>query len=197
MSKENIKMISVFTIIIILALILIVTTNQTQAKENYLVEINIKNYGTLQLELYPKIAPKTVENFINLVNEEFYNGLTFHRIIEGFMIQGGDPKANGTGGSSKTIQGEFEINGFKNTLSHKRGVISMARSDDYNSASSQFFIMHKDNIGLDGWYAAFGKVIKGIEIIDKITQNTPVEDDNGTVLKNNQPIIEYIKIIDK
>lgn len=197
MTKENIKMISVFTIIIISVFLLIVTANQTQAKDNYIVEINIKNYGTLQLELYPKIAPKTVENFINLVNEEFYNGLTFHRIIDGFMIQGGDPKANGTGGSSKTIQGEFALNGFKNTLSHKRGVISMARSDDYNSASSQFFIMHKDNERLDGLYAAFGKVIKGIEIIDKIAQNTPVEDDNGTVLKSNQPIIEYIKIIDK
>ena len=142
------------------------------------------------------IAPITVANFAKLVNEGFYNGLTFHRIISGFMIQGGDPNGNGTGGSDENIKGEFAQNGLKNTLSHTRGVISMARSMAYNSASSQFFIMHKDYTGLDGAYAAFGKVISGIEIVDKICEDVKIEDDNGTVLKENQPVIEKIEMID-
>ena len=112
------------------------------------------------------------------------------------MIQGGDPKGNGTGGSKKTIKGEFSANGIDNKLSHVRGVISMARSEEYDSASSQFFIMHEDNIGLDGNYAAFGKVISGMEVVDKIAENTKVEDDNGTVLKKNQPVIESIRVIE-
>ena len=134
--------------------------------------------------------------FIKLANEGFYNGLTFHRIISGFMIQGGDPDGNGTGGSKEKIEGEFDLNGIKNNISHKRGVISMARAQSYNSASSQFFIMHKDAPSLDGSYAAFGHVTEGIEIVDAICKDTKVEDDNGTVLKVNQPKIKSIKVID-
>lgn len=159
-------------------------------------QIVIKNYGTISLELDADMAPITVENFANLVNEGFYDGLTFHRIISGFMIQGGDPEGNGLGGSDKEIKGEFSANGVKNTISHTRGVISMARAQSYNSASSQFFIMHEDAPYLDGSYAAFGHVTEGIEIVDKICEDTKVEDSNGTVLKENQPVIEKIVMID-
>ena len=159
-------------------------------------EIVVKNYGTIALELDADVAPITVENFANLVNEGFYNGLTFHRIISGFMIQGGDPLGNGTGGSSKTIKGEFASNGVKNSISHVRGTISMARSSMPNSASSQFFIVHQDSTFLDGQYAAFGTVTSGMEVVDKICAETAVEDDNGTVAKNNQPVIEKITMID-
>ena len=159
-------------------------------------EIVVKNYGTIALELDADVAPITVENFANLVNEGFYNGLTFHRIISGFMIQGGDPLGNGTGGSSKTIKGEFASNGVKNSISHVRGTISMARSSMPNSASSQFFIVHQDSTFLDGQYAAFGTVTSGMEVVNKICADTAVEDDNGTVAKNNQPVIEKITIID-
>lgn len=159
-------------------------------------KIVVKNYGTIALELDADVAPITVENFANLVNEGFYNGLTFHRIISGFMIQGGDPLGNGTGGSSKTIKGEFASNGVKNSISHVRGTISMARSSMPNSASSQFFIVHKDSTFLDGQYAAFGTVTSGMDVVDKICADTAVEDDNGTVAKNNQPVIEKITMID-
>ncbi len=159
-------------------------------------EIQIKDYGTIKLELDADTAPITVENFAKLVNEQFYDGLTFHRIISGFMIQGGDPKGNGLGGSDETIKGEFSENGVENNISHKRGVISMARSNDPDSASSQFFIVHQDSNYLDGQYAAFGKVTEGIEIVDKICENTEVIDRNGTVEKANQPVIESIKMID-
>lgn len=158
--------------------------------------IEVKNYGTIKLELDANTAPITVANFAKLVNEGFYNGLTFHRIIDGFMIQGGDPLGNGTGGSSERIKGEFKLNGVNNNISHLRGVISMARSSAYNSASSQFFIVHEDSTFLDAQYAAFGKVTEGIEIVDKICEDTQVEDNNGTVLKENQPIIEKITIDD-
>ena len=129
----------------------------------------MENGGKIELELYPEFAPETVKNFEALVNRGFYDGLTFHRVIPGFMIQGGDPLGNGMGGSDKNIKGEFAANGFKtNTLKHERGVISMARAFDPNSASSQFFIMHKNAPHLDGSYAAFGKVISGIEVVDEI-----------------------------
>ncbi len=159
-------------------------------------EIVVKNYGTIALELDADVAPITVENFANLVNEGFYNGLTFHRIISGFMIQGGDPLGNGTGGSSKTIKGEFASNGVKNSISHVRGTISMARSSMPNSASSQFFIVHQDSTFLDGQYAAFGTVTSGMDVVDKICEDTVVEDNNGTVAAKNQPIIEKITMID-
>ncbi|MCM0647953.1 peptidylprolyl isomerase [Clostridium swellfunianum] len=122
----------------------------------------------IKAELYPDIAPKTVDNFISLIQKNFYDGLIFHRVIPGFMIQGGDPNGNGTGNPGYSIPGEFTNNGFKNDLKHTRGVLSMARSKSPNSAGSQFFIMHKDYPGLDGEYASFGKVIEGIEIVDKI-----------------------------
>ena len=160
------------------------------------VNIEIRNYGTIELELDADVAPITVTNFIKLVDEGFYDGLTFHRIIDGFMIQGGDPNGNGTGGSSENIKGEFMLNGVDNRISHVRGTISMARATAYNSASSQFFIVHEDSTFLDGQYAGFGKVTKGIETVDKICEDTQVQDDNGTVLAKNQPIIEKITVID-
>lgn len=160
------------------------------------VEIEVKDYGTIKVELYADIAPITVTNFINLAQEGFYDGLTFHRIISGFMIQGGDPEGTGMGGSDKTIKGEFSSNGVENSLSHKRGVISMARSSDPDSASSQFFIMHQDGLYLDGEYAAFGEVTEGIEIVDKICEDTPVLDDNGTVESGKQPQIAKVEVID-
>ena len=134
-----------------------------------MVIIEMENGGKIELELYPEFAPETVKNFEALVSQGFYDGLTFHRVIPGFMIQGGDPLGNGMGGSEKKIKGEFRANGFKqNTLKHERGVLSMARAYDPNSASSQFFIMHKNAPHLDGQYAAFGKVVSGMEVVDEI-----------------------------
>ena len=130
--------------------------------------IDVNKFGTIEVELYKDIAPLSVDNFVKLAKKGFYNGLTFHRIIKGFMIQGGCPKGNGTGGPGYCIKGEFAANGVNNPLKHTRGVISMARAMDYDSAGSQFFIMHQDAPHLDGQYAAFGKVIKGIEVVDAI-----------------------------
>lgn len=160
--------------------------------ENVNVKITMTGGGEIELELYPDIAPETVANFKSLVEEGFYDGLTFHRIIKGFMIQGGDPLGNGMGGSDKNIKGEFKMNGFDNPLKHTRGVISMARSQMPNSASSQFFIMHEDAPHLDGSYAAFGKVTKGIELVDEIA-DTPVGWDGQT--PKVTPVIESIKLI--
>jgi peptidyl-prolyl cis-trans isomerase B (cyclophilin B) len=145
------------------------------------------------IELYPQYAPITVENFKNLVSQGFYNGLTFHRIMTGFMIQGGDPQGTGMGGSDKNIKGEFSANGFaQNTLKHTRGVISMARSQDFDSASSQFFIMHQDYPSLDGQYAAFGKVTEGMDVVDKIASvKTGAGDKPVTPVK-----IKTIKIVE-
>lgn len=165
-------------------------------KGTHHVKIEVKDYGTIEAELYADIAPLTVTNFIDLANSGFYDGLTFHRIMSGFMIQGGDPTGTGRGGSDYCITGEFSANGFVNTLSHERGVLSMARATDYNSASSQFFIMHVDYPALDGQYAAFGKVTSGMEVVDAICEATPVQDDNGTVLPEDQPTITKITVID-
>lgn len=197
----------IFAVCIILVLLFILILNNLINKKNdisktddllsgkHYVEMKVKNYGTITLELDADTAPITVTNFINLVNSKFYDGLTFHRIIDGFMIQGGDPNGNGTGGSSKKIKGEFSANGITNNIHHERGVISMARNSySYDSASSQFFIMHADNSELDGLYAAFGKVISGMDVVDKIAK-VKVEDDNGTVNSDNQPVIESIKVI--
>lgn len=188
-------------ILIILMLSILFVGCNNEPKEELLtgkhnVEIVIAKYGTIKVELDADNAPITVTNFIKLVNEKFYDGLTFHRIIDGFMIQGGDPKGNGTGGSDTNIKGEFLNNKIYNKLVHIRGAISMARSDDYNSASSQFFIMQETDPRLDGDYAVFGYVKEGIEIVDKICDDTIVEDDNGTVLKENQPIIKTIRVVD-
>ena len=133
-----------------------------------MVVIEMEHGGIIELELYPEAAPKTVANFLKLVGEGFYDGLIFHRVIPGFMIQGGDPLGNGTGGAEKNIKGEFRANGHNNPIKHERGVISMARAFDPNSASSQFFIMHADAPHLDGQYAAFGKVISGMDAVDEI-----------------------------
>lgn len=201
---KNKNMFFIVGIIVILILILVLNIfinkkNDEKENENLLtgkhyVEITVKDYGKIDLELDADVAPITVTNFINLVNGNFYDGLTFHRIIDGFMIQGGDPLGNGTGGSDKTIKGEFSDNGVNNSISHVRGVISMARSNSYDSASSQFFIVHEDSTFLDGKYAAFGKVTSGMDIVDKLAK-VKVEDGNGTVSKENQPIIESIKVI--
>ena len=161
------------------------------------VEIEVQDYGTITAELDADAAPITVTNFVKLVNEGFYDGLTFHRIISGFMIQGGDPNGNGSGGSAENIQGEFAQNGWDNPIKHERGVLSMARSGMPNSASSQFFIMHQAAPHLDGAYAAFGRVLTGMEVVDAICANTPVTDDNGTVQKANQPVITSIRVIEK
>lgn len=158
----------------------------------YDCEIKVKNYGSIKLKLDANIAPITVSNFVGLANDGFHNGLTFHRIIKGFMIQGGDPNGDGTGGSKQTIKGEFSANGVDNPLKHTRGVISMARSQSYDSTSSQFFIMHEDTSSLDGQYAAFGCAYSGMDIVDKICDDVKTEDSNGTVSKKNQPVIESI-----
>lgn len=165
-------------------------------KDKYNIQIQIRNFGNINLELDAVAAPITVANFVKLINEGFYDGLTFHRIIDGFMIQGGDPLGTGTGGSEHKIKGEFKSNGVNNNISHKRGVISMARSQDMDSARSQFFIVHEDSLFLDGQYAGFGYVTSGIEIVDSIAKNTKVLDSNGTVSKDNQPIIEKIILMD-
>ena len=173
------------------------TQGETQKAEGigtYNATIEVENYGVIELELYGDIAPITVQNFIDLAKSGFYDGLTFHRIIKGFMIQGGDPQGDGYGGSGKPIKGEFSNNGIENNISHERGVISMARSNDMDSASSQFFIMHKDSTHLDGDYAAFGKVISGMDVVDKIAENAVVSGSNGEVLPKNQPVIKTITI---
>ncbi len=172
-------------------------TSGTNNTDPVKAEISVKNFGKIELELYPDIAPITVQNFVDLANSGFYDGLTFHRIVKGFMIQGGDPNGNGTGGSSKTIKGEFSANGVENNLSHERGVISMARSQDYNSASSQFFIMHADNNYLDGQYAAFGKVTDGMDVVDKIADVEVTAGLSGEASSPVEPVvIEYIKILE-
>ncbi len=156
--------------------------NEFLNDKNPKILIDIKNLGEIELELFPDLAPITVNNFLNLVDNKFYDGIIFHRVIKGFMIQGGDPLGTGVGGSKDKIKGEFLSNGFNNNLAHKKGVISMARTMDPNSASSQFFIMHEDAPHLDGNYAAFGVVIKGIEVVDKIAsvktdfRDKPLED---------------------
>ena len=144
-------------------------TNSSEANKSLpLATISVEGYGVIEAELYPEIAPNTVNNFIDLANKGFYNNLTFHRIIKDFMIQGGDPKGDGTGGPGYSIEGEFTSNGFANSLKHTKGVLSMARSQDPNSAGSQFFIMTKEASNLDGQYAAFGKVISGLDVLEKI-----------------------------
>lgn len=172
------------------------STEAIDAAGKHHIEIQVKDYGTIKAELDGDAAPITVANFLKLAESGFYDGLTFHRIIDGFMIQGGDPKGNGTGGADKTIKGEFSQNGVENKLSHVRGTLSMARSQDMDSASSQFFIVQSDCTYLDGQYAAFGTVTEGMELVDKICKDTPVQDNNGTVSAADQPVIESIKVID-
>lgn len=180
----------------VLLLLVACTNNTTSNNQNKTKQVvmDIENYGEVTIEIYEDVAPKTVANFVKLVESGFYNGLTFHRIIDGFMVQGGDPNGNGTGDSGETIEGEFSSNGFKNDLKHEDGVISMARAKDPNSASCQFFIMVASSPHLDGNYAAFGKVIKGLEHIHKMAKDAKPIDNNGTILPDEQPIIKSIKI---
>ena len=159
-------------------------------------EITVRDYGTIKLELDEGSAPITVANFVKLAQEGFYDGLTFHRIMDGFMIQGGDPEGNGTGGSGETIKGEFRQNGVPNAISHVKGVISMARANDPDSASSQFFITVADATFLDGAYAAFGRVTEGMEIAEQIAKDAKPIDSNGTVPYEQQPVIESVMITD-
>lgn len=174
---------------------------ETEADVNFTIthtaEISVKHYGKITVALAGEVAPITVENFVSLAESGFYDGLTFHRIIKDFVLQGGDPEGTGFGGSGKTIKGEFAANGVSNNILHKKGVISMARSEDYNSATSQFFIMHRDASHLNGGYAAFGMVIKGLDVVDKICEEAEPIDSNGTIPAASQPVIEYIKITKK
>lgn len=159
-------------------------------------DISIRDYGDIQVELDADTAPVTVTNFVKLVQDQFYDGLTFWRIMDGFMMQGGDPKGNGTGGSGETIKGEFSGNGVDNDISHTRGTISMARSTDPDSASSQFFIVQSDSTFLDGDYAAFGHVTEGMDIVDKICKEAAPTDENGSIKADEQPVIESIRMTD-
>lgn len=177
-------------IIIILVSILCLTGCGKKEYDNPIVTMNIKDYGTIKIELYPKYAPNTVANFVNLVEEGFYNGNTFHRLVPGFVLQGGDPEGNGTGDPGYSIKGEFRENGYtKNTLKHKAGIISMARSASPDSAGSQFFIVLADSqmvsASLDNKYAAFGKVIQGMDVIKNIEDSAEVKDSQTGKLKEN------------
>ncbi len=173
------------------------TPQTSQLTGKHYIQIDIADYGTITAELDADAAPITVANFMKLTEAGFYDGLTFHRIISGFMIQGGDPNGNGTGGSEERIKGEFKANGYDNPIAHERGVLSMARSMANDSASSQFFIMHEKAPHLDGQYAAFGRVLTGMDVVDAICQSVPVTDANGTVAKADQPVITSIKRIEK
>ena len=166
-------------------------------KSTYYVKLEIRDYGDIILELDRDNAPITVDNFVSLVKSGFYDGLTFHRVIEGFMIQGGDPNGNGTGDSGKEIKGEFSSNGHNNKISHTRGVISMARGNEYDSASCQFFIVHADSLYLDGKYAAFGYVIEGMDVVDAIVAGTVKYTYGGVIYyKQYQPVIERATVLD-
>ena len=170
--------------------------NSDELSGKHHVEIVIRDYGTIAVELDADAAPITVANFLKLAKSGFYDGLTFHRIINGFMMQGGDPEGTGMGGSSEKIKGEFSANGVKNDLSHTRGAISMARSQAMDSASSQFFIVHQDSTFLDGQYTCFGYVTDGMDVVDAICETVPVVDNNGTVQDGHQPVMETIRVID-
>lgn len=193
------KKILIAAVLAFLAVLTLVSCSKDKPAESgdlgdsVMVQIEMQNGGIIKLELYPKAAPITVENFVNLVNEGFYDGLIFHRVIKDFMIQGGDPEGTGMGGSDTKIKGEFKQNGWDNPISHVRGVISMARSRSMDNASSQFFICHGDATYLDGQYAAFGKVTEGMDVVDEIA-SVPTD-------KNDRPVedvvIKTIKVIDE
>jgi peptidyl-prolyl cis-trans isomerase B (cyclophilin B) len=174
------------------------TTVNNSFKVTHHAAIEVEGYGTIHLELYGEEAPETVNNFVKLAQKGFYNGLTFHRIMDNFMIQGGDPKGNGTGDSEKTIHGEFTANGFNNGIKHERGTISMARpGNDKDGASCQFFIVHKDSPHLDYNYAAFGKVTSGLDVVDKICEEAKPTDSNGSIPKESQPVIKSVTVTKK
>lgn len=174
----------------------VTSASGTYASGTHHATIEVEGYGTIKLELDADVAPVTVANFAKLAGDGFYNGLTFHRIISGFMVQGGDPNGNGTGGSFEKIVGEFSENGHPNSISHVRGTISMARSQAYNSASSQFFIMQADTPSLDGQYAAFGHVTEGMDVVDAMCEAAHPTDNNGTIAVADQPRISSISMDD-
>ena len=193
---------AVVAAVVVLIVVLTILAGSKNKVGDYVAEIVIKDYGTITLELDGSAAPVTVKNFVSLAQSDFYDGLTFHRIIEGFMMQGGDPAGDGTGTGStaETIYGEFSANGYDNPIAHTRGTISMARrGDDMNSASSQFFIVHQDTYqsSLDGQYAAFGRVVSGMEVVDAVCESAQPTDSNGTIPAENQPIIEKITVTEK
>ena len=192
------KMIALFTALMLVACLFAGCKDEESASGGkHHVEIDVKDYGTITLELDADAAPITVANFLKLANEGFYNGLTFHRIMSGFMMQGGDPEGTGFGGSDETIKGEFSANGVNNPLSHTRGAISMARNGlSMDSASSQFFIVHQDSTFLDGQYACFGYVTSGMEVVDAICKDAKPTDDNGTIPAAEQPVITEVRVID-
>lgn len=171
-----------------------ITTADLDPNLIYYADIEMENYGTITVQLDQKAAPVTASNFVKLAQSGFYNGLTFHRIIDRFMMQGGCPEGTGNGGSDNKIYGEFAENGYDNPLSHTRGTISMARSNNYNSARSQFFIVHQNYTGLDGKYAAFGHVIEGMDIVDAICGSARPIDSNGRIAAEDQPVITSITI---
>lgn len=205
-AKRNIMIKRAIIGLIVVCILASLIVAIAMAKRPYYADIEIEGYGVITVELDKSAAPKTVKNFVKLAKSGFYDGLTFHRIIEGFMMQGGCPNGNGTGGKLDkngkeiNIVGEFSKNGYPNSISHERGVISMARSGGYpenayyNTASSQFFIVHQDSPDLDGSYAAFGRVISGMEIVDKICESAKPTDTNGTIPKEAQPVIKTITI---
>lgn len=163
--------------------------------KDYIAVLDIKDYGTITLRLLTDVAPTTVNNFVTLAESGFYNGLTFHRIMSGFMMQGGDPDGDGTGNTGSFIKGEFAVNGYNNPLPHKRGVLSMARGGySYDSASCQFFIMHVDYPSLDGQYAAFGYVTDGMDVVDAVCKAAKPTDDNGTIPAEKQPVITSLTV---
>lgn len=207
--KKRILLLSACALVLVAAAVaaVLLLTGREQPKNNnaasvtetagkHHVQIEIQDYGTISLALDADAAPITVENFLTLARSGFYDGLTFHRIMEGFMMQGGDPDGNGTGGSEKTIPGEFSANGVENPLSHTRGAISMARSQDMDSASSQFFIVQKDSTFLDGNYACFGYVTDGMDVVDAVCEAARPTDDNGTIPADEQPVITKLTVID-
>ena len=182
------KIFKSFLIIFSLLLLTGCGNDEQVITENPIVTMEIEDYGTIKIELYPEYAPNTVANFVSLIESGFYDGLTFHRLVPGFVLQGGDPDGNGTGGPGYTIDGEFAANGYtKNTLSHETGVISMARSSDYDSAGSQFFIVLDDSAktSLDNLYAGFGKVIDGMDVIEEIAENEEIDNDVTGALEEN------------
>lgn len=209
MNKKNIAVLVVIILVLLVGFLFLTIkskdgSNKPKKEEEKLlsgkhyVEIEVEKYGVIKLELDANTAPITVTNFINLVNNHFYDGLTFHRIIEGFMIQGGGYEVDGSRKPAESIKGEFNANGVKNNISHKKGVISMARTPyDMDSASSEFFIVQKDSEFLDGNYAAFGFVIEGLDVVDKIAKKSKPTDDNGSISLNERPVIKEIRVVEK
>ena len=199
MKNKTFRLIALFSLFC-LSLLLIPSCGEKEADPSlpYVVEIDVEGYGLITAELRGDKAPLTVANFVSLAKSGFYDGLTFHRIMKGFMIQGGDPAGTGSGGSGKNIKGEFAANGVDNPLKHTRGALSMARSSrGYDTASSQFFIVHADHSDLDGNYAVFGYVTDGMEVVDKICDSITPLDKNGKVAEEDKPVIRSIKVIEK